>query len=223
MPGKHIYEVDDAYFSIPTIESCYWAGFLAADGCSHPEMSYPSGGIRQNRHISLTLEINDLPTLEKFKKAVEFTGAIGRYPANGEAKIASISINSRQMVDDLLCNFNVSSRKAFSLAPPDLYNENFSLAFICGLFDGDGSLYYVKRDNTHGVGFNGTEAICNWVKNYFDEKCPTHKKYALVRKAGRTSKTYKYDVIGNRARDMAYLMETIPFVPRMERKMLCVL
>ena len=135
------------FFSIPTIENCYWAGFIAADGC----ISSPEG---RSKRLSFNLARTDKDHLVKFQKSV---GAGKIY----DTESVSYFLHSDTVCNDLEKVFKITPRKTFTLEPPDLSGD-FATAFIAGLIDGDGS--YTKNGNRPTLSLVGNKEMLFWVK-----------------------------------------------------------
>lgn len=115
--------IDDV-FSSYTKESCYWAGFIAADG-----------HIRRDRNtLSIKLSKIDYNHLIKFKKFIG-TGVDVKFSGN----YCYIDITNPYIVSDLKNNFFIETSKTFTLKFPSIPDEMKS-HFIRGFFDGDGSI-----------------------------------------------------------------------------------
>lgn len=136
----HTYSCNDKAFSEFTPESCYWAGFLAADGCVHEKKNV----------ISLRLAIKDRDIIEKFKSWANSTYLIYDIEVGARKyknKIYQCSpqsfmrISSNQWVIDLRENFSLTPRKSLTLNPPLKIPDNLVSHYIRGLFDGDGCAY----------------------------------------------------------------------------------
>lgn len=119
------YSINDNYFTKYTLNSCYWAGFLAADGC-----------LRDSNEMVLQLNNQDVKQLELFKNHISSTHPIKSCP-NNMSKLVWASGNMKK---DLINNFNVTPHKTFTLKPPPIKDWNFKLAFLIGLIDGDGCI-----------------------------------------------------------------------------------
>lgn len=119
----YIKEVDSSVFSIYTEESCYWAGFLAADGC-----------IDINGTIGL--ELKDKEAIEAFKSFCKSEHTISHNELKDSYRIRFVST---KMQEDLSDNFNVSVDKTFSMLPP-LLDSCYYSSYYRGFFDGDGCL-----------------------------------------------------------------------------------
>ena len=233
MPGKHKYTVNEEYFSVLNEENSYWAGFIAADGCIHPiyYTKTPSkyrkiGSIKTREHLNISIDVCDREHLETFKKCINFTGPVNDYNNNSKfgfsdsSILATINIYNGKIVSDLRDNFNITPQKSLTYIPPDLPLE-CSLPFILGLLDGDGSIYYVKRDKTYGVGFNGTRETVSWVKNIIDHICPhSSPKGHTAAQVRPSGSIFKYDIIGMRAIRLLDTFNGVKNTPRLERKLI---
>jgi intein/homing endonuclease len=113
-------------FSTYTKESCYWAGFIAADG-----------HIRRGRNtLSIKLSAIDYAHLVKFK---EFIGTNVDIKYGNSATYCYIDITNPYVVSDLKTNFLIENNKTFTLKFP-LIPDEMKSHFIRGFFDGDGSI-----------------------------------------------------------------------------------
>ena len=152
---------DKNYFSEPNSENCYWAGFIAADGCV-----FHRG---EGATLKIKLARKDEAHLYKFKEIINFTGKIIQM----ENKFPSSSIeifSAHQILKDLNANFNIIPRKTWSLLPPNLENLEHQLSYIVGLIDGDGCIGIYNNYLT--ISLIGTENICKWtydILNKFED------------------------------------------------------
>lgn len=120
--------LNEDFFSEKTKATCYWAGFIAADGWIEGE---------RNR-VGLALQAKDIEHLEKFKKAVESTHDICPFMNNTAYRIR---FNSKKMVEDLLEYFNITPAKTFTYSMPVFDDTYLMLEFLRGYIEGDGHLY----------------------------------------------------------------------------------
>lgn len=144
------YSKNESFFEEINNESCYWAGFIAADGCIRPE---------KNR-LQIGLSIVDIDLLNSFCINCAYTGKIFSYKASCELSIGQAT----KWILDLKENFNITPRKSLTLQPPNLTELEHKLAYIVGYIDGDGSIYNTKRN---GIGLNivGSQDIIKWISN----------------------------------------------------------
>lgn len=147
---KSRYSHNKKYFSLLNEECCYWAGFIAADGCIHDGHGH---------YISINLSNIDLKHLDLFKEGIQYTGSIGTYQNDSSIVIH----NAIEIITDLQNYFSITSRKSLTLKPPSLLNENHIRAFIRGYMDGDGSIS--KHNKSLNVSFVGTYEMIKWIKN----------------------------------------------------------
>jgi len=137
-------------------KSCYWAGFIAADGCLKP----------RNGVLSIGLSSKDKQHLIKFRQALACTNPITYRLNNGYGRNDLQVTAANDLIKSLGLNFNITPRKSLILQPPRLILENYVRAFVRGYMDGDGyiSQYGGKnRPNTY-IGFAGTREVLQWIK-----------------------------------------------------------
>src|SRR3990167_5826866 len=99
---KSIYDYDENFFEIPNILNCYWAGFIAADGCVS----------KNNNRITIELDGKDKNHLIQFKNDVKFSGEVRDIKSNPKSfspnKIhARFGISNRIWKINLFENFNI--------------------------------------------------------------------------------------------------------------------
>lgn len=169
--GKRNNKVNDYFFETPNELNCYWAGFIAADGCIHEKTG-------QNV-LSICISNKDDKHLKIFKNNIDFSGNIITGNITKKYKdiektfgYSSISICSQKISDDLCKNFNIIPKKSLILLPPNITDEKLIDAFICGYIDGDGSvfLYNDKNRNIQKsliISMLGTYDMMIWIKNRF--------------------------------------------------------
>lgn len=145
--------VNHTYFSTYNPESCYWAGFLAADG----NIS------KHTNAVQISLGEKDLDHLNKFKLSLQSEHSVVK-----DNNCYRLSFYSKQMQEDLLYNFNITPSKSFTIEFP-LIPHKFLKYFILGYFDGDGhiSLYkntFIRNNKEYSyyrceVGFTSASAL----------------------------------------------------------------
>lgn len=111
------------FFENYTIESCYWAGFIAADGT-----------IRSDRDsVEIHLSKEDINHLDKIAKATNFAGniRIGK-------KDCCISFAGEWFKKSLENNFDLTPRKSMFVFVSDKIPKNMIPHYLRGYFDGDG-------------------------------------------------------------------------------------
>ena len=155
------YSCNDNYFSIPTEENSYWAGFIAADGNIH------------KRTLSFGLKHSDIQQIELFKSHIQSESPIKTYNTKLNDKIfkfSSIAINSEKICSDLLRNFNITKNKSLTLEPPPL-NDSCLDYYIKGYICGDGciSIYNNRRYDKMRLSILGTYNVLMCIKNRISE------------------------------------------------------
>lgn len=141
-------------FSDFTPESCYWAGFLAADGWIDKRQTTVSVelAIKDRDHLVKLCEFlgADLEMVTERDKKQPW-GTIGRFCA-----VHFCSMRLAKMLDE---NFNIVPTKSKILKPPLLVPAQYVSHFVRGYFDGDG---WFSRSE---IGFSsGSEEFMVWMK-----------------------------------------------------------
>lgn len=168
------YSINKEYFKIPTVQNCYWAGFIASDG-----------NISNNR-LSIGLAHKDKDLLDNFCKDLSYTNNIKVYKDR-----VLLSVNCKEIVDDLKSIFNIIPAKSKVLQPPFIKNEDFIASFIKGVIDGDGSI------ENNRLTIYGTKELLEWVKHYFDIWIPK-TNYRLAKVNQIQPYLYSYRIGTNR-------------------------
>jgi len=150
--------LDKTKFDTYTPESCYWAGFIGADGW-----------INNNGYLGIEIKQTDKNHLEKIKRFLSSNADINfreRNKFSSVQKSAYIQFNSRYLINSLEYNFNIIPKKSLILQPPNI-PENMIRHYIRGYFDGDGSLGWHKHNKNPRV------TICSgsikFLKTIFNE------------------------------------------------------
>lgn len=146
--------------TIDTPEKAYWLGFVVADG-----------HIQQNNYkVSITSK--DREIIEKFKIAIgsEHTitpNAIFDKRTNKTYRSWMIQITSKHFVSYLIKQGVTNAKSSFCdfpSIPEALYPH-----FIRGLFDGDGSICFIKSGKRR-ISLIATDSILNFIQKYLIEK-----------------------------------------------------
>ena len=185
------YLINDNYFSIPNLENSYWAGFIAADGCIKGKKS---------TELSIALHRKDEVLLNQFQKDIGYTGPLHYSNYKNEPRYVTLNIVSENFTRFLKTNFNITSRKTFTLQPPENLTQEQSLAFIKGLIDGDGSIQSLK-DGRVTISIVGNYKILHWIKNIFDALTPGDNRASILKHKSIFSycikKKSRINIIGN--------------------------
>lgn len=158
--GKTLYSKNEYYFSEMSLQSSYWAGFLAADG-------YIDCG---DNSLYLSLADKDIDTLKRFKDNLSYTGPIKYHTKkmnNSSFVQGKVSIYSaKRYIKDLEELYNITSNKTFTIRPPNVDGDN-KLAYLIGLIDGDGSVgYYGKRNKNYKLSIaTASPLMADWLSD----------------------------------------------------------
>jgi DNA-binding transcriptional regulator WhiA len=146
--------VNHFFFSDYNEFSCYWAGFILADGY-----------IRSKNRFTLEIKLqkSDVRHLELFKKQIGFEGEV-----KIRSNYVSLSISSSQLISDLDKNFEIRNRKSLNCFITGKIPKQYLKDFIRGYFDGDGSITYTS---THTINFVGTYKTISTIRDYFFNEC----------------------------------------------------
>lgn len=118
---------NETAFDEYTEESCYWAGFLAADGC-----------VDSKNRIRVMLQYGDIAHLEKLRNFLQSTHTIS--VNTDKYNRCSFELTSAYIRDILDINFNIVPNKTDKLKFPKHLPDSALKHYIRGYFDGDGSL-----------------------------------------------------------------------------------
>lgn len=172
------YTHDTAFFTTdPSPLSCYWAGFIAADGCLY------KGSCRKNPALTLKLANKDKKHLEIFKKDICATNPIHQ----NSSTTCSITLNLNKE-ENLILNtiYNITERKSLSLLPPNLTHKIHVLSYIKGYIDGDGCVYVEetpkKPRSKLQLTVLGTKEFLTWMQYELSKHCNIPLKYTISAK-----------------------------------------
>ena len=124
---KNSYNIN--YFSEYTIDNCYWAGFISADGCisGKSRLIIKLAALDEKHLHKLCIAMNRNLNLIKQKNG-QFT----------------FYVSGEKIINDLYYNFDISNRKTFTSAFPSKMPEIYWKHFIRGLLDGDGCITFTS-------------------------------------------------------------------------------
>lgn len=145
-------KVNHFFFSEYNEISCYWAGFILADGYIRTKNRFT---------LEIKLQKRDLNHLHKFKKDIEYMGDIKE-----RKTYYSITISSSEIVNNLNKNFEIKNKKSLICYITNKIPKIFLKDFIRGYFDGDGSITYTTTDT---INLLGTETTVDFIRNYFHD------------------------------------------------------
>jgi hypothetical protein len=110
-----------------TEKSCYWAGFLAADG-----------NVDSKGRIRLMLKYDDILHLQKFKEYLQSTHTVSSNTTTYNR--CSFEFTNKEMCEVLDLNFNIVPEKSLAMKFPHFIKPDMMPHFLRGYFDGDGSI-----------------------------------------------------------------------------------
>lgn len=152
------YTHDEHFFDSPNILNCYWAGFIAADGC-----------VTDDGLLSFSLSRKDRSILEKFTKCINFTGPLKDYCCDGKYYSRLQIWGAHNLKKSLFDIWNITLRKSLTLQPPNLNDISHIYSYIIGYFDGDGSFWLSCEKKSErrrpNISFCGTQSMMNWINN----------------------------------------------------------
>lgn len=146
-------KVDHFFFSKYTEESCYWAGFILADGYIRTKKRFT---------LEIKLEKDDITHLQKFKNCIKFEGKIK------DTYYCNVSISSSQIINDLKNNFDIETKKSLTCFISGKIPSDMIKHYIRGYFDGDGCITNTNKEKGYTqMSFLGTLKTIEFIREYF--------------------------------------------------------
>lgn len=206
------YSKDDEYFTVPNIQNCYWAGFIAADGCV-------SDTLNQNPILCFGVQYTDRCILEEFKKQTRYTGKI--YDRNYKFPSSVLNIyNAAIWANNLNKYWNITPRKSLTLIPPNITEMELQLAYIIGIIDGDGSVGLASSGRAGykylHLGITGTKELLIWITRILHGL--EDKKYKIPTPRRGTGNIWQISYKNLRAKDILKQLAKITTPYKLERK-----
>lgn len=167
------YTFNKEYFKIPNIDNCYWAGFIAADGCI-------SKNSKNSFRLYIQLKDTDVSILDTFKNNIGHNGPIRDvvWNLNGKSylgKVLSISSIQNNIMEDLNSNFSITENKTSTLQAPNLISIDHKLSFIRGYIDGDGTICSTITNQGYSrlnlTIISASRVILDWILETIYEAC----------------------------------------------------
>jgi hypothetical protein len=152
------YTLNENFFDNLNEKSCYWLGFLYADGYVRQ---------RKSSELRLKLKEDDKPHIEKFIKDLDSNSPI-KYYSDGKSNCCYVSINSNKLVSKLFELGCVQNKTQEIRLPSNMPNKLIN-HFIRGYFDGDGSIYKLKsRSNSYKISICSNNNFIDDIYNFFN-------------------------------------------------------
>ena len=200
--------INHDYFAKVTLESAYWAGFIAADGCL-------KGGFLRVR----LSKKDEAHLISGLKSALGFSGEIQSQGARTKGvryESSLLKCKSTSIIRDLTRQFGVTPTKSEFLLPKKLLGEDFNKAFIVGFIDGDGCILRTGRGGNYmGLDLIGTEECLLYFSNLLNEYFPTNKPIKVRPVKGVNA--FRYRISGKRCTTILNSLMGLS-LPRLERK-----
>ena len=146
------FQYDVNFFSSYTPKSCYWAGFIMADGYIR--------NTKFQKKLHIKLAAKDREHLTKFLTSIN-----SNYTIKDKKMYSSIDISGEWFVNDLNKNFGIVTRKSLITTYPNQMPIEFDRHFIRGYLDGDGCITYTTCPT---LNFTGTDTLLLEFANKFN-------------------------------------------------------
>lgn len=198
------FTVNESYFSIPNINNCYWAGFIAADGC-----------VSKKNLLEINLGKKDKCILERFIEQVDYKGVVKTNKGKTFDNVR-IAISCPQWISDLNNNWNITKQKTGTLKPPNLTELEHKLSYIIGYIDGDGSVYKLKKEKHICLSICGNKEILEWISKtlFLLEDIDRYKETNLY----YSCNIHQIRYVAKRARNLLNKLKNIKTPYKLERK-----
>jgi len=202
MSSKRTY--NRKFFKYYSAKSCYWAGFIAADGCVYSNKDA----------INITLSKKDKSHLEKFIEDIKSNHNIHHYK-----DVVHLTIYGLDFINDFAENYGFGPRKTFKLKFPRKIPNKYIHHFIRGFFDGDGSIYKHSQANIMNLDFLGTRDIMYYIGEHFKNNLNIYirNQYRLP-KIRKVKNIYNLRYSGNNAKKILKYLYKYSGNSKLDRK-----
>ena len=200
--------LNDNYFGVLTDNTCYYGGFIAADGNVDKNMT----------RLTITLSNKDKKHIETFLKNLDSDARVFVYNTHKNYESAGIVLSSKKICEDLQHNFNITPQKSLTYQPPSFQKNELKDAFIIGMIDGDGTIGFSKGRNRTRlyISMVGTYETISFIKKRFEEILG-HQTSNPHHKSLYCGNTYTIRISDKSARTIFEHFYKIE-VPKLERK-----
>lgn len=157
------YKINDNY-NFKSHNGAWLLGFLAADGY------LPVGNGAHNR-ITISLTEIDKEVLELIKEELEYEGLINEYESSDGYPFVSLSFTSK-LLREKIESYGIVNNKTFRLNHlPENLPKEYTLDFIRGFFDGDGSIFALEKEKKIGMNFTcASETFLQEIAKYLSKE-----------------------------------------------------
>ena len=146
--------INHNYFeSIDTPEKAYFLGLILTDG----NVYYDKRSANRQPAIQIALKGNDVAILEKFKSEISADNKISMYTNDGRFECV-FAAHSLKMAQDLE-KYGIVPCKTFLIKEMPKVPEKYMRDLIRGIFDGDGTVYILTKEQKLRFGFYGTHDL----------------------------------------------------------------
>lgn len=167
-------------FSTYTPESCYWAGFIAADGNIQNDFG----------KLTIALQKSDTPHLKKFLEFMKSNAAINTVVGDFGTLCSETKIYCKPLCLEIYKNFNITPNKSLTLVPPPLGTNKYISHYIRGYMDGDGSIY---KGRYFEVGFcSGSKLFLEWIKQVIKDNVVQAGNPSIIVKNSKKGKAFYF-------------------------------
>lgn len=145
---QQYFQINEEFFSIWSADMAYVLGLIITDGC-----------ISKTGTISLSM--NDSEILEKVKRAMMSDHQI--IPSKHQKRLYHFKFARERLVKDL-AGFGIGPKKSLIVKFPQI-PDAFMSDFIRGIFDGDGSVFFIKGNRKYPL----KTKFCSGSKDFITE------------------------------------------------------
>jgi hypothetical protein len=146
--------INHNYFeTIDTPEKAYFLGLILTDGNVH----YDKRSANRQPTIQIALKGDDISILEKFKSEISADNKISMYTNDGRFECI-FSAHSLKMAQDLE-KYGIVPCKTFLIKGIPEVPAEYMRDLIRGIFDGDGTVYILTKEQKLRFGFYGTHDL----------------------------------------------------------------
>jgi len=172
------YDADDNFFDfVDSEEKAYILGFLYADGYNNTDLNY----------IEITLHNKDIELLYKIRNILKCDRPLQKIKdTNKEYTHIRLNITSERLSQKLF-ELGCGKNKTFKIEFPIWLDESLYNHFIRGVFDGDGSVSFLIRDDSPEFNITGTEELLADVQNILIKECNLNKTKLTKKKNSKTN------------------------------------
>lgn len=193
--------IQDDFFSEYTKKSCYWAGFINADG--HIAKNDKAIGESKHEYLEINLSANDIEHLSKLNKQLTRENLIKEYEIGARKyKMCSLRVSRKSLCHDLTNNFDIApGKKSLQECVSKKIPAEYLRDFLRGHFDGDGSI--TISNSGYFLTVVGGESLCKTFKRIIDEEY--NKDIGVVVQDSKNPKMFYYRVSNMKDISLIYL------------------